>query len=400
MKTHLLIAIRHVRKREREAMEQRGATSALQRNFLIWRRYQYLAVMPLSIRRMTGFYVRSNGLATSKGEITRSALSQAGIDASFFQPPVNSNSWQRLRKVVRMLARVPIATPLALRFRGRLRRSRDDIGIVIAMILLQRMLERNPYLVPVINSDLSSGEVMLACAAQGISRSSVWWQDDFHYTEPVPFHVTAGAILNRNGLDALQARNPNATILKRVMAFSSDQQNVKLNIRVPAQIKNVGVAVNGLFCGNEKELRILSAIQSVLGIDQISLRLHPTAKELGALLPGIQISPRDESVDDFSARMDVVFAGNSAIQYKMLLAGTPVIHIPELDPLNYDLYRYVERRLVFGSRELNANTMHDCKVFYESMEFEKQIEKEMRVQFAFSGCPLSEISRLIPEMHS
>jgi len=396
MKTHLLVAIRHVRERERKAMEQRGATSWLLQNVTLWRRYQYLTFMPLSIRRMTGFYARSNGIATSKGEMTRSALSDAGIDESFLNPSVNPKSSQRLRKAVRMLTRIPISAKLALQFRGRLKRSANDIGIICATILFQRMLERNPDLVPVINSDLSPAQVMLACAAQGIERRAVWWQDDFHYTEAVPFRVIAGVVLNRNGLGALQAQNPYAQVFKRNIGTHVPDRQAEIRMEITHQIRHAGVAVNGFFTGSEAEMEMLSQIRRAIGIKTLELRLHPTARCSQKTLPdGVRFSSQDESVEEFASRMDVVFSGNSAIQYKMVMEQKPVIHVPALDIFEFDRYKYVEKGLVFGAKEVDETLVERAFAFYRTKAFQDTIKAHEAEQFDIPGRPLVEIRTLL-----
>jgi len=396
MKSQLLLAIRHVRKREREAMAQHGATSWLLTNIRLWRRFHYLAVIPLSMHGMRGFYVRSNGFVNSKGQMTRSALAHAGIDPKFLQPRVASSSWIRIRKATRLLVRMPTAILIAARLSNRVRQSKEDIGIIIATILAQRMLVRNHNLIPIINSDLSPSQVIVACAAQGVNRPSVWWQDDFHYTEPVPFHVAAAAVLNRNGLGAVQARNPGAMILQRQPQAGLTNLQPPENMRIPATVRRAGVAVNGLFSGEKNELEMLSRLRRATGVDELELRLHPTAGNAPRNLPDkIRISPQDESVDEFCSRLDLAFSGNSAIQYKMVVAGTPVIHVSGLDGLEFDLYRYVDKGLVFGSRAIEETIVARALDFYRSGRFRAQITAHQDYQNDVSGRPLQEIAKLL-----
>ena len=399
MKAHLLIAVRYVRKREREGMERHGATSWLLRNSRFWRRYHFLTVMPLATHRMSGFYVRSNGLVSSKGEITRSVLSKAGVGTSFIQPPVNQDSWPRIRKAARMVARAPITATIVLRLLGRLKRSKDDVGIIIATLLLERMLLRNPDLVPIINSDLSSGQVLLACAAQGIERRSVWWQDDFHYTEAVPFRVLAGVVLNRNGLSAVRARNPNALIFKQKFTDGVTNRRAWTQMRIPARVQNVGVAVNGRFSGNKRELESLSELRQAIGVVGIELRLHPTANGFPKTLPpGISYAPKKERVEEYATRMDCVFCANSAIQFKLVLVGTPAIHVPNLDQLEFDRYGYVKKRLVFGSKNVDKTIFDRAFSFYRSAAFLEQVSAHEAEQFNIPGRPLSEIKMLLRQV--
>lgn len=257
------------------------------------------------------------------------------------------------------------------------------------------MLARNQNLIPVVNSDLSHSQVMIACAAQALRRPCVWWQDDYHYAEAIPFQTAAGAILNQNGLRALKAHNPDALVLQR--SLSLDPSGPREIGQPAGPIESVGVAVNGMFSASDEELAALAAIQRAMSASSVELRLHPTSSLKRIVLPeGVRLAPLDESVTEFTQRMDIVFSGNSAIQYKMVLAGTPVIHIPRLDPLEYDLYRYVERHLVFGCKKLMEATASDCLNFYASSKFRKSIKQDYQSQLELDALPLSEIKRILP----
>jgi len=355
--------------------------------------------MPVHIRRMSGFYVRSNGLPTSKGAITREELAASSIRPELLNPPVSGGLWPRVRKALRLAARIPIALPLVVKLTRRTGHSRADIGIIAATILHQRFLTRNPGLLPIINSDLSPGQVMLACAAQAIGRPTVWWQDDFHYTDSVPFRVSAGVVLNRNGLRALQARNPDATVLRRNIRKTNPAYGAPLAMRVPTDVKHAGVAVNGLFSGAPAELETLSRIRRAISVNWLELRLHPTANMKFESLPeGIRISPQHESVQEFSSRMDIVFSGNSAIQYKLVMAGTPVIHVSGLDGLEFDLYEYVDNGLVFGSTDIDQTILERARAFYRGIRFRETIQANEAEQFNLQGLPLSNIKNILTKV--
>lgn len=336
----------------------------------------------------------SNGLPASKGQITRAELSDAGVEEKRLHPGISKNGYLRIRRVFRLLVKLPWLIIMSRRLSKKANYSKNDIGIVLATLVFERILDRNPNLIPVVNSDLSPAQVLLACAAQSKGRPSIWWQDDYHYSEAVPFKTAAGAILNRNGLGALTARNPGALAFRRIgsTAVSGPRDAPSF----PAIIQSVGVAVNGLFSGSDTELATLAQIRRVFGDAIVELRLHPTSSLATLSLPdGVKFAPLDESVENFASRMHIVFCGNSAIQYKMVLAGTPVVHTPKLDPLKYDVYRYVDRNLVFGSEHVTAATADESIKFYASAEFKKRIEDDFKSQFDFDAFPLSDIKKLI-----
>ncbi len=353
----LFRAIRLARKRWADSAKLHGPRKVRLR---LWERYRFITAPPLWIPRRSRFYFDSNGSPVSKTGIAIAELRRAGVPRDLIYAPAWPVMGKRLRKLVRFAVRLPCAMFLVWWQCNRFRKLSDfEISVVLGWLAYRRLLIRYPDVCPVIISDVSPHMAMLASAAVVTGQRAIWWQDDYHHIQSIPFPVRAAVVLNKAGVQSVRCRSPEATLYQR-------EASRCVAVRTVPDSPTVGVAVNGLFQARPEELATLDRLRTLLGVETLHLRLHPTSGLTQAHLaqPWITLAPGGELLDDYVRRMDVVIVGNSAVQLRILAAGVPVIHVDGLDHLGFDGYGYVAQGIVFGVDPVRSGVLELMKAFY------------------------------------
>jgi hypothetical protein len=249
-----------------------------------------------------------------------------------------------------------------------------------------RFLKRYPRLHPIIISDVRPNLHLLASAAASAGNRTIWWQDDFHHMLPPPYPVRAAVMLNEGAVGAVHECWPMAVL------YARPNIGCKRLRAVPPK-PMVGVAVNGLFRATESQLASLCNVRAVLGIDTLHLRLHPTSRleAMHLAQSGLKLAPREESLDEFLDRVDIVLVGNSAVQLRILSAGVPVIHIDGLDNLSFDFYGYVKQGLVFGADPIHQWVIESMKSFYSKSNYFSKLATRVSISNHSKVNPLRQL---------
>lgn len=318
-----------------------------------------LSILPLVIDRQKRVYLHGSASITSKSGIALRELIEAGVPQKVIY--INNNAKISLpTKALRIICRFPAAVIILWRLRKRLRKLDSiDCRLLLAREVVRVKLYSRPLFAPLIISDVSPDLNVLWSAAASVGNRALWWQDDFHHGGPLPYDIQGGVVLNASGLDAVRCRSDKAGIAVR-------RGREPVPIKKIAKMPIVGVATNNSFIASDEQVDRLASIARHLGINSVELRLHPNSSVAVSCIsnPSIRICDRNETMAEFSKRIDLCIVGNSASQIWLVKNGVPVVHISGLDTNGYDLYGYVSKGLVLGLRQDDLLNIDRVETFY------------------------------------
>ena len=364
MKTGLLSCLRAAGERLRPAVEKQKSLHPHRE--IIMSKVRVLvpfARIPLSLAKNIRFYLDSYPHPNSKAAAVVNELCAAGISRSMIWTPRPSQNYT-VTSFLRLLYRLPYALIfLFIMLRRAPVLDSIDLQIILGREVFRRLLARYPMVKPIIISDVSPDLHMLWSASLVAGGGALWWQDDYHHIESLPYPVAAAAVLNQGGYEAVLHSCPSAVIVQRPSMTLKP-------IRLIPDYPRVGIATNNLFVGSKEQRDLLKEIRQALGVAVLYIRLHPNSK-LGSVDfsdPSITIAPFDESLEQFASKIDIAIVGNSAVQLKLVCEGLPVLHISGLDPLGFDLYGYCQRGIIFGTTNLVNKILSDITIFFNDPE--------------------------------
>lgn len=328
-----------------------------------------LARIPLSLSKEKRFYLDSWPHPNSKAADVVNELAAAGISRNMIWTPRASQNYT-VSDVVRLLYRLPFTLIFLFIILRRVPRLDSiDLQIILGREVFRQLLHRYPMVKPIIISDVSPDLHMLWSAASVAGCGALWWQDDYHHIESLPYPVAAAAVLNQGGYEAVLYSCPSAVIVRR--------PSITLKpIRPIPDYPRVGIATNNLFVASKEQLDFLKEIRQALGVDMLYIRLHPNSKlvPLDILAQWITIASFDESLELFASKIDIAIVGNSAVQLKLVCEGLPVLHISGLDPLGFDLYGYCKMGITYGvQKNLGNNILSDITTFYNDSKLQVRL---------------------------
>jgi len=321
-----------------------------------------LAEIPLSLSRTTKFYLPDWPRPNSKAAAVVKELVESTLpaDALWYHRDSTDAIW---RQGGRLLWRLPLYLPLLLRSqRPGTRLDRIGKRILMGWVVRRRLLKRHPGVAPIIISDLSPGLHMLWSAALREGNPVLWWQDDYHHARPLPQPVTAAAVLNEGGWNAVAGSCPSGVLIVRRPSRGISR------IRPFPKRLLVGLATNASFGRVNSDFAILEEIRNKLDVSRLHLRLHPNSSLSQNDFDDAQIwvAPLDETIAEFAQRVDLGIVGNSAVQLKLLCEGLPVVHLGGLDQSNFDTYGYVKQGLLPGFRAVDDLSLKKIRDTYAS----------------------------------
>ena len=336
--------------------------------FSIVRRFRPLTYLPVKKPKTAVFFVGGIPRPSSKVAAVITELQESGLPvrAVVYGSPHDN---QAAIRGLRFLLRLTWALAFALKVRRRCRRL-DDVErqILLNYAFARRWLRDRPGVMPVIISDVSPGLHALWCAAAREGNRAIFWQDDFHHHEYLPYPICAAAVLNLPGLSVVKDRSTALIIARR-------PTSPPVRLRLIPENPTVGVATNDYFSASPEEVQRLHELADALGRPVLQLRLHPNSRLRASDLAGVRVelAAREEPMADFAARIDLAVVGNSAAQLWLLRNGVPVLHASGLDALGYDLYGYVKKKFVFGATMPLPELLTEVRCFYEDRDhhFEK-----------------------------
>jgi hypothetical protein len=320
-----------------------------------------LMQIPFRLPIRARFYLNSKPFPNSKTAAVIAELQSAGISADtiYTQTPSKAaDPWGLLRLIARLPWAISLFFAIIWRFPSL---SRQQFQALVGRELYRTLLRRNPLLMPIIISDVGPDRVMLWSAAICERSNVLWWQDDYHHNGPLLYPVTAAAVLNQGGYSAVLSKVPGAKIMARPAINPKPMKNV-------GQIKRAGVATNRLFSATSEEVALLRHIKNAFKLHSLCLRLHPNGQtpSQDLLEEWIEIAPRNQTLAEFAAQIDLAIVGNSASQLKLVCEGVPVVHLAGLDSHQYDSYGYVKRGYVAGTSSINELDVLQITTFYET----------------------------------
>ena len=346
-----------------------------------------LAKIPLSLAKNIRFYLDSYPHPNSKVAAVVNELCAAGISRSMIWTPGPSQNYTVV-SFVRLLYRLPCALIyLFIMVRRAPFLDCIDLQIILGREVFRHLLHRYPMVKPIIISDVSPDLHMLWSAASVAGCGALWWQDDYHHIESLPYPVSLAAVLNQGGYEAVLYSCPSAVIVRR--------PSIPLKpIRPIPEYPRVGIATNTLFVASQEQRDLLAQIRQGLGVAVLYIRLHPNSK-LGSVDfsdPSISIASFDESLEQFASKIDIAIVGNSAVQLRLVCEGLPVLHISGLDPLGFDLYGYCQRGITYGDRTLGNNILSDITNFFNDPELQVRLSDYVGVRH---DVKLEELSKIM-----
>lgn len=354
-----------------------------------------LTQIPLVLSKEIRFFLPSYPTPNSKAAAVFYELCAAGISRSMIWIPGPSDHYT-VTSFVRLLCRLPQALVfLFIVVRRAPCLDCIDLQIILGREFFRHFLHRHPMVSPIIISDVSPGLHMLWSAAMAAGFGAIWWQEDYHHIESLPYSIAAAAVLNQGGYEAVLHSSPSAVIVRR--------PSIPLNpIRQIPDYPRVGIATNNAFIASQNQKDLLRKICHVFCISEIYVRLHPNSKIVSTDFPEdwITIAPDVEPLKQFASKIDIAVVGNSAVQLRLLFEGVPVMHVPDLDPNGYDLYGYCQRGFIFGADNFDADLLPDISNYYNNPRLKATIADYVgvRVDICLEG--LSGLSRLIDQIEN
>ena len=310
----------------------------------------YALNMPWRLRSAPGAWLFE---AAPKGSKAAVVLAHWAAHGPAHFPLQQFDRTGALRGLYRVLA-YPEAyvTRLAL---GRRHLPPDDLAFLTACLVAERRFQRAPQAIPVIISDISLRRMVVAVGAALSGNRVLWWQIDYHMTTVMRLGFTDAVAMNGRGASA--ARDAACA----VWALPAPTLT---SITPVARIGTLGHAYNAIV--KTDPVALAEQLRTASAADRILIRLHPrVSKPHPTTLPeGIEIRPREEALKDFCAIADVVVCGNSAVQLKIAVIGTPVIHMGEMDVGGTDTYGFVASEAILGSPFGKLPSIGDINRFY------------------------------------
>lgn len=363
-RSNLLVCLRAAGLRLRPAQSrERTAKPWRWRLLTPFRSFKPLVELPLN--RLPGkcFYVHGALVPNGKATAAVDELKDVGIDKQLL---VHSRARDKSAsvKAIRLIVRLPWALSfLAATFKRTRKLDGADRQTLLLYALARRWLRNRPMLMPIIISDVSPSLHALWCAAGEEGNRAIWWQDDFHFHQRLPYSIRAAAVLNGPALEVATAAHGVRVIAKRPTSAPAPIRGIPLE-------PIVGMATNAFFSGALHEIESLNRLAKALKVEVIHLRLHPNSHLAAADLEGasVQLAPRDESMAEFAARIDLALVGNSAAQLWLIRNGVPVIHVAGFDQQGYDRHGYVERGFFYGSEYIDQIRISEIADFYEDVD--------------------------------
>jgi hypothetical protein len=243
-----------------------------------------------------------------------------------------------------------------------------DAYIIIGRQVNRRLLFNNPEVKPIIISDVSPELHMLWSAAAVEGNRAIWWQDDYHHYTYFPYPALLAVVLNELALLNIRKKNERAEV------FTRTQTPVQQMRQIPDN-PLVGIATNGFFFATKKQMDLLKNLKDSLGVDVLYLRLHPNSKLNQDCFnrSWISVATKDEPLEEYARRLDLVFVGNSAVQLRLVCYGVPVVHVSGLDDYKYDLYGYCEMGVVYGCDDYKQVEKLNVNSYYASPQVNQRL---------------------------
>ncbi|MBM7068579.1 hypothetical protein [Actibacterium sp. 188UL27-1] len=244
---------------------------------------------------------------------------------------------------------------VSLRSRGR-KLDQRDWAFVIASLVAKWGLRSGPDTMVVILADMSPRRIAMATGASLAGNQLMLYQYDNNLQAPPALGWTHAALRSEAGLSAVKDHQ---LILGRLLTCPPRAIDLSRDGGV------WGMAVNAI--PEPDLLGRVETLREYLSIDRIRFRLHPRRATIDgdpSQYPWLDIAPPGETLEDFCDSCDLVVCGNSAVQLKVLLTGTPVIHVGALDTPTYDNYGFVDQGVVYGSPTPDGVSLDAMKAHY------------------------------------
>jgi hypothetical protein len=383
LNTLLYSAIYNSKKRLAPAITKQEAANPLKEKiFKYLRVLSPLSVIPIKINPDYRFFLDGGISINSKSGTVYRELVSSGIS--------KNQIWHRGTNRKTLLSGyliILIRLPWLLGFFLKNLKSLKGLDLISLQVFVgyaayKQFFRKHKNLVPIIISDLSPSFLMQWSGALAAGNKILWWQDDYHHFKGFseenyfPYKCDFAAILNQYGLETVRSRSPKVKVYLRHKTHTKAFKSV---ISTP----RLGVAVNASFTATRHQIKILDQLKQQLNLNYVYVRLHPTSKLCSDDFKEdwIRIAPKQETLEDYINKVDVVIVGNSAVQLKLLCEGLPVIHISGLDRFEFDLYGYCELGFSYGiQKDIGKFSWAEVQEFYKEETIQKKLYKYVNVK--------------------
>jgi hypothetical protein len=143
---------------------------------------------------------------------------------------------------------------------------------------------------------------------------------------------------------------------------------------IPDQITTLGICLTHAVIPDKLD-KAISEIQSTLNPNHINLRFHPRDPLSKTYQKkAIHLSSVEDSVQDFAKQCDLVIVGNTSAVLEILKIGCPVILLPTLDTLGYDVFGFAAKKLIPAYRSIQEISISDARTTYSQPDWEHKME--------------------------
>lgn len=364
--------------------------------------FQYLRILtplagiPLWLQENKQFFLDGRMGKNSKAGAAFQELKESGVnEPSIWHQKLTKDIF--LAKTLRVIVRLPWLLCFLVKSRKMLGRL-DFSGLeaLVGYAAYKVFFRRNAELIPIIISDISPYFHMQWSAALAVGNKVMWWQDDYHHFKGFfssenyfPYPCYYAAVLNEHGLETIIQSCPTAVVFRR-------KTTVVKEFRTIPDPPKVGLATNVLFQATPEQMSVVEEVRKMLGVSDIYFRLHPNSKLHGSTNnpEWMHLAPKDEMLEDFAERVDVVVVGNSAVQLKLLCLGVPVVHTPALDPLDFDLYKYCKLGFSYGVENIKDLNIKNIRSFYAEQNISNKLLDYVNVNSPIPNLQEGELNSL------
>lgn len=125
---------------------------------------------------------------------------------------------------------------------------------------------------------------------------------------------------------------------------------------------------------------LLDALAADPRVGSVLLRLHPNEQVRDApaglaARPKLEVSGGETILTDDARRCDLVIAGESSCHLTLLKLGVPTVHLPGLDRVPADFYRFLAERVVCGASELAEVSFPAVADFYDDPDWARRFAR-------------------------
>lgn len=232
----------------------------------------------------------------------------------------------------------------------------------------------------VIISDLGARRIALARAARVNGSAVVYYQYWQHHSFRPPFHVDYGICINN--LLANRLKDKFGSVIVNRVVFSGSPEDLKF--RWVPDNPVVGIATN-VYPRSDGINKVAAHLREQFGAANVLYKPHPRNSDSDLRDIQCEIFDKDADIEAFSDQIDLCVCGDTTAVLKILLTGTPCLHLPDLDERPADKYGYVKGAAILGAERVQDVTREDINHFYSNPESLDKIKYYMETNIIINS---------------